>query len=157
MDLIAWFDGQIASLQEAKQAHLDAVAVAREEGKLEGDQSGYARGYEEGKAAIELPAPVLEDGSVNPEAQYTQQQMNDAVNTGKEEVRMEMQPQIDQLVGQVSALSAELEALKAIPAVDVEAAKIEAIGAFKAELKAKYAEKQVVETAAETGFGALLD
>jgi flagellar biosynthesis/type III secretory pathway protein FliH len=147
MDLIAYFDSQIASIQEAKQAHLDAVALAKEEGKLEGDVDGYKRGYEEGKAAIELPAPVLEDGSVNPEAIYTQAQMNDAVNTGKEEVRFELQPQIDAMSAQLAEVKAELEALKAVPAVDVEAEKAAAVAALKKEIAGKIRNSQIDDLA----------
>lgn len=147
MDLIAYFDSQIASLQEAKQAHLDAVALAKEEGKLEGDADGYKRGYEDGKASIELPAPVLEDGSVNPDLIYTQQQMNDAVNTGKEEVRQELQPQIDVLSADLGAVKAELEALKAVPVIDVEAEKAAAVAALKKDVAAKIRNSQIDDLA----------
>ena len=127
MDIIAWCDAQIEELQEVKTAHLAAV------------DASYAKGYADGKDAVELPEPT------NPDAQYTQAQMNDAVNTGKDEVRAELQPQLD-------AIASELAEVKA----SIEPAKADAVATFKADLKAKYEEQQVAEQAGETGFGALL-
>lgn len=52
----------------------------------------------------------------------------------------------------MASLSASLEAVPAM----VDAAKVEAVSAFKAELLAQYEAQQVAEAQGETGFGALL-
>lgn len=53
---------------------------------------------------------------------------------------------------QIAALQVEVDSIPS----KIEAAKSESIAAFKAELLAKYEEKQVVESQAETGFAELL-
>lgn len=113
-----------------------------------GEQAAYNEGYEAGKAAIELPAKD------NPDAQYTQEQLASAVETGKQEVRdMEMKPAVDTLNAQISELGTKVGNLEN----ELAQAGPNAVAAFKAELKAKYAEQQVAETQGETGFQALLD
>jgi chromosome segregation ATPase len=72
-----------------------------------------ADGFADGKASIQLP-----DAS-DPAAQYTQEQMSAAVNAGQDQVRAEMQPQLDQANSDKAALQSQLDSAKA----DLDAAK----------------------------------
>ncbi len=157
MDVMALFDSLIAQLQDGKQMLEGEKAASFQAGKDEGDKAGYERGYAEGKASVVLPVPGTG------EILFTQDDMDKVSAVAKDEVRAELQPQIDELKVQVQAAQSDVEAIKAefeTFKAQAEAAKNEAvaqaIGSFKAELKAKYEEQQVVETSQETGFGALL-
>lgn len=80
-----------------------------------------------------------EDGS---SAIYTQEQLD-----------QRLADQASTYETQVSELNAQIAAFPE----QLEAAKTEAKAELKAELKAAYEQSQVVESQAETGFGALLD
>jgi hypothetical protein len=67
----------------------------------------HAEGVDEGKAMIQLPDPS------SPDAQYTQQQMNDAVNAGQDQVKAQLQPQVDQLSADKAALQTQLDQVNA--------------------------------------------
>lgn len=83
---------------------------AYDEGKAAGDAEGYARGkvdgIEEGRASIVLPEPT------NPDAQYTQAQMDEAVSTRETQVRAEMQISIDSLNAQVTEKDSKIANLE---------------------------------------------
>lgn len=66
----------------------------------------HSEGVDEGKASIQLPSPQ------DPAAQYTQEQMNAAVNAGQDQVRAELQPQLDQASSDKAALQSQLDSAK---------------------------------------------
>lgn len=118
---------QLAKAAEVK-AQLEADVALHEQLKEEvsGEiKAAHDAGYEEGKASIQLP------DKTDPTAQYTQEQLSSAVNTGKEEVRAELQPQIDESLAKIASLSTQI--------ADIEAALIakdEEIAAEKAAFEA---------------------
>lgn len=126
---------------------VDNIPAAVEAGEL----AAYNEGVEAGKAMIQLPEPT------NPDNIYTQQQMNDAVNAGKDEVRSAevapLQLQLTEKQSAIDSLNAQITDLN----TKLMAAGPDAVTAFKAELKAKYAEQQVAESTSETGFASLLE
>lgn len=67
----------------------------------------------------------------------------------------DLQNEIGPREAKISDLSAKVAELEAqVNSIPTQVS--EAVAAFKAELKAKYEEQQVVENTSETGFGALL-
>lgn len=100
-------------------------------------QEMYTKGWDE--------AMVQAGSAGTSDKIYSEAEMNQIIADEKAKVVSELQPQIDSLKASVDAFPASLEA-----------AKVEAVDGFKAELKAKYDELQVIESQAETGFGDLL-
>lgn len=150
---IAVLSEQVAKIQEVKTQLEGELAAAKAAGVTEGDAVGYERGYAEGKASVVLPS------TGTGELLFTQEDMDRVSQTAKDEKTAELQPQIDDLKLQLAAAVEEtakiqlsLDEVKAAQAGAVDGA----LAAFKAELKAKYDEQQVAETAGETGFAGLL-
>lgn len=144
---------QAAKYTEAVESYDVELAKAKEEGKLEG--------IEIGKDQIQLP------DAGNPDAQYTQEQMNKAVNDGVANAVVPLQAHVEQLQKDAAEKQSELAAAKEesekakadLQAAlrDEEVIKAEAIKAFKGDLKAQYEAQQVAEKDSETGFGKLLE
>lgn len=132
MDLMAFFDEKIAEFQEAKNQYVTNL------------EARYQQGYVDGKASVVLPDPN------SGELLFTQADMDQVAATAKAEKDNEYAPQI-------AALNERISALESQPTVDADKVAADAIAAFKAELKAKYAEQQVAESQGETGFATLLD
>lgn len=96
MDLIAYFDGQISVLQEAKGQYTADLQAKLDEGfssgKAVGDAEGYARGLAE---------------NVNvPDGVFTQEEMDKA----RAEKDAEYQPQLAALNEKVAALELQAQA-----------------------------------------------
>lgn len=83
-------------------------------------------------------------------------QANQAGGSDKIYSDAEMNQIIAEETAPLKAKIAELEVAVANLQAAIEPAKAEAVAAFKAELAAKYAEQQVVESTSETGFAELL-
>jgi len=158
MAVVELLDEAIVKLQDAKALVETEKSEAKEAGRLEGDKEGFDRGYAEGKASVVLPEPGTG------EKLFTQEDMDKVAAIAKDEVRGELQPQIDKLTadleasqGELAAVKAELEQFKAELDQKVADGVQAGIAAFKADLKQKYIDQQVAEAQGETGFGALLD
>lgn len=121
-------DGVINTMNEIKSDIGNFVAEEK--------ATSYREGFEAGKGAIVLP------DSTNPDAQYTQQQMNDAVNSGKGEQRLADEAEFN---GKVSELQTQIDGIPAL----VAAAKDEATSVAKAEFRELLRAQQTVETASE--------
>jgi hypothetical protein len=133
---------------DALPALVDAAEQAKfDEGYLKGLAEGEVTGIEKGKGMIQLP------DATDPTVQYTQAQLNEAVTAGKEQQKLEDQVQIDALNAQITEKDTKISNLEnQVAQFNAEQIKADAVAAFKAELKAKYEEQQVAETAGETGF-----
>lgn len=92
---VAQINGQIALVDE-----MVADTVARE-------AQAKADGIEIGKGMIQIPDPS------NPASIYSQQQMNDAVNAGQDQLRGQLQPQIDAAVTQAKTATDALAGVQA--------------------------------------------
>lgn len=106
--LISDLDSQIVKVDEVK-AGLEQKKVLVQEMVSESSAAvlqARTEGIEEGRNSIVLPDPE------NPDAQYTQAAMDEAVSTREQQVRDEMQPQIDASAKQVESLNSELEMVK---------------------------------------------
>lgn len=88
-------------------------------------------GYNQAKAEVSLPTPEV---PVEPTVPATADE--------KDQKIAELQQQMDELKMSIDA--------------SIATATAQAVADFKAQLKAKYEEQQVAETATETGFGDLL-
>ena len=114
IDLTAYFDDQIAKLQEAKAQYLANL------------EAKYSEGYADGKASIILPS----EGTG--EKLFTQEDMNKLAETAKAEKDAEYQPQINSLNEKVAALEAVVAGIDAKVADAVNAAKKEIAAKVKA-------------------------
>lgn len=145
---------QMGAIIDSLEAQLGDVPAALERvrlegyeaGKADGDAAGYARGFEEGKASVVCPVP-------DEDRKFTQADLDAAV----EAVRAALTQEMEGLRQAIIALQDELAAAKADVDQRIVAAVTAAIGQFKLELKAKYAEAQAKESIEEAAFGALLD
>jgi hypothetical protein len=139
MNIIELADKNISEAQIMLEGSVQMKSMITEYG-----QEKYNEGFQSGKDSIQLPDPS------NPDVIYTQQQMNDAVTAGKEQQKLETELELGV---KISELQAQVDAVPGL----LESAKSESVAAFKAELKAKYEEQQVVESSSETGFKSLLE
>ena len=135
MDIIALLQGLALKIEELKVALADSQAAADSIAA-----EAYAKGFADGVASV--PPPV---DDVTP---FSQADLDAAVLAAVEP----LQAQVSAMQGEMEALKLQVEELQ----MGIEAAKVEAVASFKAELAVKYAELQVVEQAAETGFAELL-
>lgn len=114
------------------KAELEAEVALHDQLAIEVDAEKSAErlaGIEEGKAMIQLPDPT------DPAAQYTQEQMNAAVNAGQELVKSELQPQIDAGLASIAALGVQLADLQS--QLDAEKAKSASAEQSLADYQAK--------------------
>lgn len=152
MDMTALYEEIKLKLQEI------GLKVDEAQAGLEVEkQASYQKGYEDGKASVVLPEPGTG------EKLFTQEDMDRVAEIAKQEKLMEIQPQLDQLTSDLAAAKAEIDVLKAeLEAIKADVQNQVALGvdagiaAFKAAVKAKYEEMQVVESQAETGFADFL-
>jgi hypothetical protein len=99
MDLIAYFDGQIAVLQEAKGQYTADLQAKYDEGHAVGQAAGDAAGYARGLAE-----------NVNvPDGVFTQEEMDNAKAEADAAVRAELQPQLAALAEKVAALETQAQ------------------------------------------------
>jgi flagellar biosynthesis/type III secretory pathway protein FliH len=144
VDVMAWFDKNITELQEVKTQVVEDLAVKREEGRLEGDGTGYERGFKEGKV-VGYNEGLAENENI-PDGVFTEQELQNAKAEGEAAGRAAMQPQIDELSQKLSALQVEFDGLKAASdAKDGEHK--EAIKALKIGYAAKIRDTQVDDLA----------
>lgn len=125
-------NAQIATLADletgvnAMQAQIDGIPAQL--------QAQYNQGVTDGKASIQLPAPS------DPNAQYTQQQMQDAVNAGQKQQSdqdvAKFQPQIDDLNGKLTQLQSDFDAKVASDAQAMSDAQAKAASDLAAAQKA---------------------
>lgn len=132
MDIFAAFEQLKAAIAELtlKLADTDA-AIA------EAKKAAYDEGFAAGVASVPTPG--------GEEKIYTQAELDQKVA----EAIATSEAKVTELESKVAELEVK------VGEIDVKVA--EAIAAFKAELKAKYAEQQAAESQSESGFGALLD
>lgn len=138
------------------QAKLDAIKAPFSEqlAKIEeiplaveaGEKAAWDEGFVKGQESMVLPDPT------DPTAQYTQADMDALAAQVRLEKDNEYKDKMDNLNAQISDLSTKVGNLENQLAQAGEVA----VGAFKADLAAKYEALQVAETEAETGFGDLL-
>lgn len=127
-------DANVA-MEEIKQVSFDSGKVAGiEEGKVLGFEDGKKVGYDEGYAK------GFEDGKAS------------GGNGDKIYSQAEVDLMIAPLNEKIASLEAEVQAIKD----SIEGLKVEAVNAFKLEIKAKYDEAQLAESVLETSFGDLL-
>jgi chromosome segregation ATPase len=102
------YQSQLDKLEELKASLAGKLDLVDSMVKESDDAVAQAKldGIEEGKAMIQLPDPS------NPDNQYTQQQMNDAVNAGQKQISDQLQPQIDSLNAEKADLQSQLDAAK---------------------------------------------
>jgi flagellar biosynthesis/type III secretory pathway protein FliH len=136
-ELPNWFDQKAAEYQEAKAAHIEGMSVKFEEGKLEGDTTGFERGYKEGEV-VGYNKGLAENANV-PDGVFTEQELLNAKAEGDAAARAELQPHIEALGGQVTALQAEVADLKAAFEVD----KAAAVSAKQAEMLADFESAEI--------------
>lgn len=134
---------------DAKEAAVDAASSDVDaQIKATGD-ARYNQGVVDGKAMIQLP------DSSQPGAQYTQQQLSDAVTAGQKQQRdqdvAEFQPQLDTLDGQVKDLQAQVDAAAADKAQALKDLQ-DKLNAEIADLKAKFDAMASKVQAAEDEF-----
>lgn len=133
MDLLAIF----AALQQAivdLQAKLAEAQAALEVEKKTSFDAGFAAGV----------------ASVSPgnDKVFSQAELEAAVAQAKAELQLV----VDGLLAEIAPLKDQLAQIPAL----IEAGKVEAVLALKAELKAKYEEAQLAEKSAEDAFASLL-
>lgn len=126
---------QLDKASEVK-AQLEADVALHEQLKSEvaGElQAAELAGIEKGKAMIQLPDPQ------NPDAQYTQAQLEEAVKAGQEVTKLELQPQIDALKAELEKMDAALVAKNEELAKEHEAllAKEQEMADYKAKVQAE--------------------
>jgi flagellar biosynthesis/type III secretory pathway protein FliH len=149
MGTLEFFDKQIGELQAAKETYLQEIAVAKEEGKLEGDGAGYERGYKQGE--IDGYNKGLAENENVPDGVFTEQEVANAKEEGKAEVRAELQPQIDSLGSQIAAMQVELDGLKAqgeadkVAMAEVVAKKDSLMAAIQVEIEDKKTDSSRLE------------
>jgi flagellar biosynthesis/type III secretory pathway protein FliH len=131
MDVFAAFESLKALIAELTLKLVDTEAAIAEAKK-----AAYDEGFAAGVASVPTPG--------GEEKIYSQVELDAKV--AEAVAAMEMQ------LADATAKIAELEAKVG----EIDAKVAEALAAFKAELKAKYEEQQVAESASETGFAALL-
>ncbi len=129
-------------LADANAAMEEIKAVSFESGKVVGIEEGKVLGFEDGKKAgyDEGYAKGFEDGKAlggNGDKIYSQ---------------AEVDLMIAPLNEKIASLEAEVQAIKD----SIEGLKVEAVNAFKLEIKAKYDEAQVAESQLESSFSDLL-
>lgn len=99
MDLIAYFDGQISVLQEAKGQYTADLQAKLDEGfssgKAVGDAEGYARG-------------LAENANV-PDGVFTQEELDRAKAEADAAARAELQPQLAALNEKIAALELQVQ------------------------------------------------
>ncbi len=88
MDLLGYFESQIATLQAAKDQYIADL------------QMKYDEGYAAGKASVVLP------GTGTGTLLFTQEDMDAVALTAKAEKAAELQPQIDAAVAEVAVVKA---------------------------------------------------
>lgn len=98
---------KLAAAQTAAGAEAEYLEVLQLKADHQSElNSEYSRGFEDGKASVVLPSPD------DPEAKYTQAQLDEAVALAKQEVSADMQPKIDQAVADKDAALAHADAIK---------------------------------------------
>ena len=135
MDIIALLQGLALKIEELGLALADAQAAGDSIAK-----EAYDKGFADGVASVPPPTD-----DVTP---FSQADLDAAVLAAVEP----LQAQVSAMQSEMDALKLQVEELQ----MGIEAAKVDAVAKFKVELAAKYAEMQVVEQAAETGFAELL-
>ncbi len=152
LDLKKHLQQQAETAKEAVEQYDVDVAAA--------DKAGEVRGIEIGRGQIQLP------DDQNPDAQYTQAQMNEAVNTAVENALKPLQAHVSQLESDLTSanekasgfesdLAASKKELETAQA-DVEKRVSDEREALKADLMSQYEAQQVAESERETGFRDLL-
>lgn len=139
MDIIASLNKLVADIATLQASLANAQGAAESIAK-----ENYDKGFADGVASV---PPV--DG----EKKFTQADLDAAVEAVRSALTVEMEAlrlQVSDLQGKLDQATAELDQKIA------EAVKV-AIGAFKAELKLKFAEQQAKESSDEAEFGKLLD
>lgn len=145
-ELTAIIDNLEAQLGDVPAA-LEKVRVEGfDAGKMEGDAEGYARGYAEGAASVQCPVP-------DEDRKFTQGDLDAAV----EQVRAALTQEMEGLRLAIIDLQDQLAAARRDTDAKILEAVTGALAAFKAELKAKYAEAQAKEAMEEAAFGELLN
>lgn len=130
MDLVKLLNDLVASIAALQTQLADAQASAQALADLK-----YKEGFDAGVASGVVPEVPVSDKV------YSQVELEAKIS----EVIIPLHQQIAGLQAQIDQIPAQIEQ-----------AKVEAIASFKAELASKYADMQVVEQAAETGFAELL-
>lgn len=111
---------------QAKLADVEVFVAAEK-------QLSYEKGFADGVASVPVVPPS--------DKLYSQEELDAKLA----EALLPLNDKIVELEKKIEELT-----------LAVDAAKVEAVALFKAELAAKYEELQVAETAAEVGFGELL-
>jgi uncharacterized coiled-coil protein SlyX len=141
-ELEAAVDSQLGDLQKK----LDAVP----ELLIDAEKKGYDQALEDMKLA-NSEDKIFSNAEFEAELALRLKPIEDKVAALEVAVaEMEEAKALD--AEKIASLSASLEAVPGM----VDAAKAEAVAAFKGELLAKYEEQQVAESKGETGFAALL-